>query len=58
MKLSYRGIQFEANPEIAETASSDMAGTYRGQQVAFRKPHAKALDSAIALKYRGNSYLR
>ena len=58
MKMFYRGVQFEANPETAETPVSEMAGTYRGQQVAFRKPHAKSLDSAIALKYRGNAYLR
>lgn len=58
MHLSYRGIEFETQVSTSTTHALGVSGKYRGHEVAFRAPHSTTINSAIALTYRGRTYLR
>lgn len=57
MKLTYRGVAYEANNPVSELTQGEVGGKYRGAQW---KPkylkHIPVPPLAVDLKYRGNSY--
>ncbi|KJH70680.1 DUF4278 domain-containing protein [Aliterella atlantica] len=57
MKLTYRGVAYEANNPVLELTQGEVSGKYRG---AHWKPkyvkHIPVPPLAVELKYRGNSY--
>jgi hypothetical protein len=59
MKLQYRGISYNYTPATVETASTGMAGKYRGAAVNFRTAtQPVASHPAMELIYRGVHYRR
>ncbi len=56
--LTYRGAEFVVKTTSIKTAELGLSGTYRGSGTAFRQGVARSIDSALALRYRGNYYLR
>jgi hypothetical protein len=58
MQLRFLGTTYTPSNDAIETAESGLQGTYRGQSVSFRSNQPKPVNSAVALRYRGQSYLR
>lgn len=58
MKCAYRGVEFEATTETISPSPLGLTGVYRGHQVSFSSALPKPVNSAVALHYRGVSYLR
>lgn len=57
MKLTYRGISYEYNPPLVETADVEAVGKYRGLEWRFRNPTKLPVTQAsLDLKYRGVAY--
>ncbi|MBD2089816.1 DUF4278 domain-containing protein [Microcoleus sp. FACHB-1515] len=54
MKLSYRGVDYEYNPN-QKVRDLDAYGTYRGAEVHFTS-HTRTQSRATGLKYRGAAY--
>jgi hypothetical protein len=58
MQLRFLGTTYTPSNDTINTIESGLEGTYRGQSVLFRGTQPKPLNSAVALRYRGQSYLR
>lgn len=56
MKLSYRGVKYEAEPSALEIREGGIGGTYRGQEWRFHYPRHIPQTPVHNLKYRGVSY--
>lgn len=60
MKLFYRGVSYEAEPETLEVTEGEIGGTYRGHSWRVhhptRQPHTNGRP--VALHYRGVAYRR
>ncbi|MGB7442827.1 MAG: DUF4278 domain-containing protein [Coleofasciculaceae cyanobacterium] len=56
MKLSYRGVKYEAEPSALEVREGGIGGTYRGQEWRFHYPRHIPQTPVHNLKYRGVSY--
>ncbi len=57
MKLTYRGISYEHNPNTVEVVSSMATGKYRGVEFRFSKvKDAPAMQPHYNLTYRGVKY--
>lgn len=57
MKLLYRGVSYNYTPAVVETASTGLAGQYRGAAVNFRTAtQSIATHPALELIYRGARY--
>ncbi|MGB3493794.1 MAG: DUF4278 domain-containing protein [Elainellaceae cyanobacterium] len=57
MQLFYRGIGFEASPQTLETSPSSLTGKYRSCLFKVRQLDPRVPAAAIALRYRGVTYL-
>ncbi|NET57667.1 MAG: DUF4278 domain-containing protein [Symploca sp. SIO2E6] len=58
MKLTYRGISYEHQPTILETAETGITGKYRGVKSHFRRRQSILMPhSSFRLKYRGLMHL-
>lgn len=55
MKLSYRGVDYEYNPNLQKVRDLDAYGAYRGAEVHFTS-HSRTQPRATGLKYRGAAY--
>jgi len=57
MHLSYRGVQYDADPAAVETVQLPAAGKYRGLRFSFRAPGRQLPDHGTRrLSYRGATY--
>lgn len=57
MKLTYRGVSYEANNPISELIQSEVGGKYRGVKWKPKYPrHIPVPPLAVDLKYRGINY--
>lgn len=57
MKLTYRGINYNAETSAIEIREGEMAGKYRGQPWYYHYPrHIPQLKAKLGLQYRGISY--
>jgi hypothetical protein len=58
MKLSYRGVNYEAEPTTLEVTEGEIGGMYRGH--AWKTHHPKLTRrgsmAAVELSYRGIAY--
>ena len=55
MKLTYRGVDYEYNPNQRRIKDLDAVGLYRGETVKF-SPTTRMQPRLAGLKYRGASY--
>jgi len=58
MQLRFLGSAYTASIPFIATDDLGKSGTYRGRSVSFSSAQVKAMNSAVALRYRGQSYLR
>jgi len=58
MRLRFLGTPYSTTDEAIATTELPVSGTYRGRSVSFSSAQSKAIDSAVALRYRGIDYLR
>jgi hypothetical protein len=57
MKLSYRGVQYDYNPQPVELTEGEVSGQYRGSHFKFGYPrHIPVPQPILNLKYRGVAY--
>jgi hypothetical protein len=57
MKLSYRGVQYDYNPPVVETADTSDLGKYRGVDIRFRTVTKNPVQQpTLDLVYRGVAY--
>jgi Domain of unknown function (DUF4278) len=57
MKLTYRGINYEYEPVVIETESTEVAGKFRGRDWRFRNlKKSPVIMPTNGLTYRGVSY--
>lgn len=58
MKLSYRGVSYEAEPQTVEVTEGEICGTYRGQawRVHRYKLSRPRYLAPVELTYRGLPY--
>lgn len=56
MKLSYRGVHYEAPLTAVEGVERGITGNYRGQTVHFTYPRHIPVQPILDLKYRGTAY--
>ena len=57
MKLYYRGVSYESNPQIIETVETGVTAMFRGQTYQVRCSLVKAYSQPqMNLKYRGVAY--
>jgi len=57
MTLTYRGVSYEYNPPVVETAAEESVGKYRGLDWRFRNlKKAPVQQATLDLKYRGVAY--
>ncbi|ACK73659.1 conserved hypothetical protein [Gloeothece citriformis PCC 7424] len=57
MKLTYRGVSYEHQPETIEYEKGEIAGHYRGQDWYYRYPrHIPQLRPKLHRQYRGVTY--
>ncbi|WP_008312404.1 DUF4278 domain-containing protein [Leptolyngbya sp. PCC 6406] len=57
MKLTYRGIEYDYNPPVAELDKTSEVGKYRGVDIRFRTiKKAPVQQSTVDLMYRGVAY--
>lgn len=57
MKLTYRGVPYNATPAQAKTAETGLTGKYRGQTVRFHKVQELTVPQPVLqLQYRGVAY--
>jgi hypothetical protein len=59
MKLQYRGNSYEQNPQLIETAESQITANYRGATYKIKQSvNPTVPDSIVNLKYRGVAYIK
>jgi hypothetical protein len=59
MKLQYRGNSYEQNPQLIETAESQVTANYRGTTYKIKQSvNPTVPDSIVNLKYRGAAYIK
>ncbi len=59
MKLQYRGISYEHNPQLVETTESQITANYRGATYKIKQSvYPIVPDSIVNLKYRGVAYIK
>ncbi|MEB3212589.1 MAG: DUF4278 domain-containing protein [Leptolyngbyaceae bacterium] len=58
MQLRFLGTAYTASTPSIETSELNVSGIYRGHSVAFNSAHPKEMNAAVALRYRGQAYLR
>lgn len=58
MQLHFLGHPYSSPDTAVETVELKATGKYRGHQVGFRHAQPQSRHAAIALRYRGTSYLR
>jgi len=57
MKLTYRGVSYEYNPQTVETTTAQVGGKYRGLDWRFRNlKNPPVLQPVANLTYRGVTY--
>jgi hypothetical protein len=57
MPLRYRGVSYEANPEIVETVATRITAKFRGLPYLVRRPVKRlTAKSLVTLKFRGAAY--
>jgi hypothetical protein len=59
MKLSYRGVKYEAELPTFEMMEGDIVGKYRGQAIRHRYPYPRHIpvpQPSLDLQYRGVAY--
>lgn len=55
MKLTYRGVSYDYDPNQRQINDLDAVGSYRGAAIRFL-PTVPQRTRAVGLKYRGASY--
>ena len=59
MKLQYRGNSYEQNPQLIETAESQITSNYRGITYKIKQSvNPTVSDSIVNLKYREVAYIK
>jgi hypothetical protein len=60
MKLSYRGVSYEAEPDTLEVTEGEIGGLYRGRawRVHNHQPIRRRYLASLELIYRGVGYKR
>ena len=58
MQLRFLGLSYASRAAATQTSALNVSGTYRGSHVSFSGAQPKDLYSAVALQYRGITYLR
>lgn len=57
MKLTYRGVSYEAKPSTLEVTEGEVMGKYRGQSWHYQYPrHIPQIGGKPYLQYRGVAY--
>lgn len=57
MKLCYRGVSYESNPQIIETVETGIIAMFRGQTYQVRRQTVESYSQPqMNLKYRGVAY--
>lgn len=58
MKLSYRGVSYELNPNLLEVTESAIIEKYRGLPIRMTSVSREYIPQSIRkLNYRGNNYI-
>ena len=58
MKLSYRGVSYELNPNLIEVTEIEIIGKYRGLPIRMTSVASEFIPQSIMkLTYRGNNYI-
>jgi hypothetical protein len=58
MTLRFLGTAYSTTETAIAPSELPVSGTYRGQSISFSSAQPKAINSAVALCYRGVTYLR